>query len=355
MGNARSLTGASVPQEAGKRDGKLAGMKHLHLLIPDLFPPQDIAAEVCAGLQLPALEKLLARGNAGTTPTRTLEDWLCTAFGAQAVAPVRAAADGLAADEGYWLCADPVNLQLQRAQMLLLPDVLPSREEAGALCASLNEHFAGMGVRFFAPHPQRWYVKLDVDQMLATTPLRQAAWRDAKFHQPQGAEALRWQAIVNEVQMLLHGHGVNQARAARGELAINSLWLWGGGRAARLNRAFDAAGGDCVLGMAFAQAAGVPQVVSLQAMLGGEGESGLWICAAPGEAQQRGDYLAWREAVQRVEQDCALPLLRALRTGRLQGLALEVSHGEGARRFELTRASAWKLWRAAPSLARYAV
>ncbi len=234
-------------------------MKHLHLLIPDLFPPQDIAAEVCAGLQLPALEKLLARGNASTSPAQPLEDWLCTAFGAQAVAPVRAAADGLATDEGYWLCADPVNLQLQRAQMLLLPDVLPSREEAEALCASLNEHFAGMGVGFFAPHPQRWYVRLDADQVMTTTPLRQAAWRDAKFHQPQGAEALRWQAIVNEAQMLLHGHTVNQARAARGELAINSLWLWGGGRAARLNRAFDAVGGDCTLGAAFAQMAGVPQ------------------------------------------------------------------------------------------------
>ncbi len=330
-------------------------MKHLHLLIPDLFPPQDIAAEVCAGLQLPALEKLLARGSACIARARTLEDWICTAFGAQAVAPVRAAADGLSADEGYWLCADPVNLQLQRAQMLLLPDVLPSWEEAETLCASLNEHFVGMGLRFFAPHPQRWYVRLETDQMMTTTPLRQAAWRDAKFHQPQGAEALRWQAVVNEAQMLLHGHAVNQARTARGELAVNSLWLWGGGRAARLKRAFDAAGGDCSLGAAFAQVAGLPQSDSLPAMLDGEGESGLWICAAPGEAQQRGDYLAWREAVQRVEQDCARPLLLALRSGRLHGLALEVSHGESARRFELTRGSAWRLWRAVPSLARYAV
>ena len=330
-------------------------MKHLHLLIPDLFPPQDIAAEVCAGLQLPALEKLLARGNSDTTPAPTLEDWLCTAFGAQAVAPVRAAADGLATGEGYWLCADPVNLQLQRAQMLLLPDVLPSREEAEALCASLNGHFAGTGLRFFAPHPQRWYVRLDADQIMTTTPLRRAAWSDAKFHQPQGAEALRWQAIVNEAQMLLHGHAVNQARAARRELAINSLWLWGGGRASQLNKAFDAVGGDCALGAAFAQTAGAPLAVSLQAMLGEQEGSGLWICAAPGEAQQRGDYLAWREAVQRVERDCAQPLLRVLRTGRLQGLALEAPHAESARRFELTRGSAWKLWRSVPSLARYAV
>ena len=37
-------------------------MKNTHLVIPDLFLPGDIAAEVCAGLSLPALEKLLGRG-----------------------------------------------------------------------------------------------------------------------------------------------------------------------------------------------------------------------------------------------------------------------------------------------------
>ena len=37
-------------------------MKSVHLVIPDLFLPHDIAAEACADLSLPALEKLLARG-----------------------------------------------------------------------------------------------------------------------------------------------------------------------------------------------------------------------------------------------------------------------------------------------------
>jgi hypothetical protein len=329
-------------------------MKQLQLLIPDLFPPQDIAAEVCAGLQLPALEKLLARGSASSTPAGTLEDWLCTAFGVEAIAPVRASADGLDADEGYWLCADPVNLHLQRAQMLLLPDVLPGREEADALCASLNGHFAGMGLSFFAPHPRRWYVRLEQEPQMTTSPLRQVAWRDAKFHQPQGADALRWQRIATEVQMLLHAHPLNQARAARGELVINSLWLWGGGKAMPLQRAFDAAGGDSTLGAAFAQAAGVAQSDSLQAMLDGRFESGLWVCEASGAARQRGDYFTWREALQRVEQDCAL-LLQALRAGRLHRLTLLVMQESMTRHFALTRASAWKLWRPVHSLAHYAV
>ncbi|MBI5890416.1 MAG: hypothetical protein HZB47_07035 [Nitrosomonadales bacterium] len=329
-------------------------MNHLHLLIPDLFPPQDIAAEVCTELQLPALEKLLARGDASTSSGIALEDWLCAAFGAQAVAPVRAAADGLDAGGGYWLCADPVNLQLHHAQAMLIPEVALSREEATAMCEGLNAHFAGNEMRFFAPHPQRWYVRLQVEPQLATVPLRQAAWRDAKLYQPQGADALHWQRIATEVQMLLYAHPLNQAREARGEPIAGSLWLWGGGRATPLRAAYDAVGGDSDLGLAFARAAGIAPVAALEILLHTRGASALWVDESMDRAQRRGDYHAWREAVLGLEQICA-SLLSALRAGQLQRLTLEVPAGSGARRYELTRASAWKLWRPVHALARYGV
>jgi len=330
-------------------------MKHLHLLIPDLFPPQDIAAEACTGLRLPALGKLLSRARVTPCSDESLEDRLCNVFGVQAVAPVRAAADGLDTGRSYWLCADPVNLQLQRAQALLMPDVIPLHEEALAMCATLNEHFAGMGLHFVAPHAQRWYVQLEEEQRLTTTPLKRAAWGDAKYYQPQGEDALRWQRVTTEVQMLLYVHPFNQAREAQGELLINSLWLWGGGRAQPLKETYDAVGGDSDLAGAFAQVAGTPQIESLQAMLDGDFESGLWVCAEPSDAMRRGDLFAWRESVQRIEQKFAQPLLQALQTGRLQRLTLEVLREGGAQSFELNRSDAWKFWRSARSLARYAV
>ena len=60
-------------------------MKNVHLVITDLFLPKDFAAEVCAGLNLPALEKLLARGaslSAVQTDQAgvTFEDFLCELF-----------------------------------------------------------------------------------------------------------------------------------------------------------------------------------------------------------------------------------------------------------------------------------
>ena len=330
-------------------------MKQLQLIIPDLFPPQDIAAEVCAGLHLPALEKLLARGNASTAPAETLEARLCAAFGVQAIAPVRAVADSLEVGAAYWLCADPVSLRLTTAQVLLQPDVMPSSDEAAALCASLNEHFAGMGLHFSAPHPQRWYVQVDMEPQMTTTPLRQVAWGDAKLHTPQGVDALRWLRIATEAQMLLHAHPLNLVRAARGELPINSVWFWGGGRAMPLVPAIDAVGGDCGLIGAFARAAGMQLVDSMQVMLDGQSENGLWVCTAPGEALQRGDLYAWREAVQQVEQHFAQPLLKAMQAGQLQRLTVEVLREDAVHRFELTRGAAWMLWRGARPLARYAV
>ncbi len=330
-------------------------MKNLHLLIPDLFPPQDIAAEACAGLKLPALEKLLARGAASTTAIDTLEERLCQAFAAEGVAPVRAAADGMDVGRGYWLCTDPVNLQLHRAQMVLQPDVCSSVEEAIALCAILNEHFAEQGLSFHAPHAQRWYVRVDEAPQVTMYPLSRVAWRDVRPFQPQGSDALRWQGVMTEVQMLLHAHPLNQVREERNELTINSLWLWGGGRDAQLQRGFDLVGGDSGLPGAFAQMAGVARSTTLQALLESPSENGLWICAAAGEASQRGDVYAWREAVQRVEHECAEPLLKALQTGRLQHLAVEVLQAGNARRFELTRGDAWKLWHAGRPLAWYAV
>jgi len=51
-------------------------MKSIHLVITDLFLPKDIAAEVCADLRLPALEKMLVRGCFDRLSTNG--EWLST-------------------------------------------------------------------------------------------------------------------------------------------------------------------------------------------------------------------------------------------------------------------------------------
>jgi hypothetical protein len=284
-----------------------------------------------------------------------MEDFLCSRYAVKAIAPVRARADGLDAASGYWLCADPVHLQLQHSQVVLQPDVGCTAAEAVALCAALNAHFRDDGVAFHAPHPQRWYIRAEDPSEAAMTPLRVAAWRDVKAYQPQGGDAMRWQRVANEIQMLLHGHPINQAREVQGLPAINSLWLWGGGHTEALHSAFDAVGGDDALSAAFGRAAGTATVATLSRLAGTAGENGLWVCTAPDDAWRRGDIHAWREAVQSIENDVAQPLLRALRRKEVELVTLEIQTEFATLHFSLRRTGLWKVWRPAHTLAHYAV
>ena len=372
---------------------KLAAMRSVHLVICDLFLPKDFAAEVCAGLRLPALEKMLARGapavgRVGNLPTThnlhghggqfahptqiaplSLEAMLCELFGIPCqpdapIAPVSAAFDGLG--EGCWLRADPVHLRLQREQLVLLPDVEAGADEAGQLCAALNEHFAGQGMEFFAPHPQRWYVRVDELPDIETVPLSQAAGRNVHSLLPRGREAARWHQVFNEIQMLLFAHPVNAAREARGELPVNSLWLWGGGSGvvAIPQKNYDYVNSDEALAGMFAATADIPFAGwsaqwngSLTPAEKGFSSAGRQLLVWTGlrSALQRGDLEAWRAALQEFETGYAQPLWQALSAGKIAQLQLDILGGDHARHLLLTRADAWALWRRAKPLAQYAI
>jgi hypothetical protein len=147
------------------------------------------------------------------------------------IAPISAAYDGLPA--GFWMRADPVHLRLQRDQMLLSQTAL-SADEAVQFCSALNEYFAGQGMTFYAPHPQRWYVRLQCLPDMQTTPLSEVIGGNVRGALPRGNDGQHWHQLFNEMQMLLYSHALNEAREARGELPVNSLWLWGGGATASL-------------------------------------------------------------------------------------------------------------------------
>lgn len=341
-------------------------MRKVHLVVCDLFLPAEFAAEVCADMRLPALEKMLARGaSTGSGPSTSLwragegaslENYLCELFGVlcEAVAPVAplsAAFDGLG--EGCWLRADPVHLRLQRDQLVLLPEVGVNADEANQLCAVLNEHFAGQGMEFFAPHPQRWYLRVGRLPDIETVPLSQAAGRNVRDLLPKGKEAAHWHRIFNEIQMLLFSHPVNAAREARGELPVNSLWLCGGGCGADIapQKNYDCVSSDEVLAGMFAAAAGIP-FAEWSEQWRDEENSGRQLLVWTGlrSALRCGDLDGWRAALQEFETGYAQPLWQALRAGNISQLQVDIPGGNPTLRLLLTRTDAWAFWRRAKSL-----
>jgi hypothetical protein len=366
-------------------------MKSIHLVIPDLFLPKDIAEEVVAGLSLPALQKMLGRGHGENLDLAPLEILLCEMFGITyqhdvPIAPVSAVYDGLT--PGCWLRADPVHLDLQRDR-LLLDIVQVGGEEAEEMCASLNGHFAGQGMEFLAPHPQRWYVRLQTLPSMRTTPLSQVVGNDVRMLLPVGSDAGHWHRVFNEIQMLLHAHPVNDSREARGEPTINSVWFWGGGcdtllakpadcgnsrkAASAANEEavaaskkggcgknistqinYDLASSDDVLTEMFARSAGIPYSVWPKQWHDDPSISRqLLVWTGLRSALQRGDLVAWRTALQDYESGYAQPLWQALKSGKIDRLQLDVLGAHGDLRVQMSRGDTRAFWRRSKRLAEY--
>ncbi len=136
------------------------------------------------------------------------------------------------ATDHVWLVAEPIYLKPDRDALALFRgahlDI--SFAEAAALIATLNKHFAQDGLHFAAASPSRWYVQCPVNRApSASSPSWIAARGELFTHMPVSiAGGINWRSILNEVQMLLHNHAVNEAREARGLAAINGVWIFGG-------------------------------------------------------------------------------------------------------------------------------
>ncbi len=327
-------------------------MKHVHIVIPELFLAAAQAKFACDGLELPALEKLLARGDAGALSVHTLEDWLCHAFAVDAVAPVTLAADGVAPEAWYWLRADPVYLNLNHDRMIVQANTAQDIETARALCEYLNQHFSGSGMHFLAPHPQRWYLRLEADPGLQTTPLAQVEGRNARDYMPRGQHALKWHGLMNEIQMALFAHPSHAHAQEQGRVAANSLWLWGGGYGQAPVANFDYVASDGELALAFAQTAGIRRghAPELDHVEGAK----LLVFDSAAAALRHGDFHAWRGAVSRFEGYIA-QLLRALAARQVGRVTLDVIQESRSQRFVLTPAMLWKFWQPVRPLKDYAL
>lgn len=196
--------------------------------------------------QLPSLQSnaalmyLLSKAKI-TQVNMPLEALICEQFGLPLcseiqpdypIAAIAAAADGLDVSDAFWLRADPVNLVLQRDCFSLgEPIPLPVEiTDAGNIIVSLNQHFSQDDLSFYIGNSGACYLRSGQALRIKTTLPSVAAGKNIHPFMPQGVAGGKWLSVLNEIQMLLHEHPVNIAREEKGELAVNSLWLSGGGQ-----------------------------------------------------------------------------------------------------------------------------
>ena len=294
---------------------------HCELLVPGLFSAGHDG-------RFGALELLLARARRQHRDPRTTEEWLTDAFELD-TAPFPAGALTLLASGGdpggsSWTRADPAHLRVMRDHVAAAPaDALTlSQAEADALCEALSRHFAGQ-LEVRACEPQHWSARLPGDA-------------------PPG------DAVLNEAQMLLHAHPVNEAREARGDLPVNSLRLWGAGhspRSAQCRWQSVAADDPAVRGaarLAGARHRPLP------------GSAVEWLDRLPEDGRHLALLDASQAALAELEQRWFAPLLGALRSARIGMVTLHVPDGADEVSFETIRGDLRRFWRRVKPIEHYA-
>ena len=322
----------------------------LDLLIGGLLGPAS------SSLSLPHLERWLARADIAREPARDADAWLAKRFGLDG-APV--AAVSLVVDEapqpGQWLRADPVYARIERDTLVLhhaaMLGITP--DEARALVASLRELFAGDGLEFRVPHPDRWYVRVPAGELPATTPLSEALGADVFGRLPRGTGRINWASALTEAQMLLATHPVNLAREAGRRPPVNAVWFWGGGSLPRevaptYRRVF--ADSPFAAGLAHLSGAELaPPPHSLRDL--SFAEATLVVLDDATSALDTGDPARWRAAAESLDERWLAPLAATL-GGSPVRLVLPVAADTCVA--TLTASSRWRVLRRRKPLAAYA-
>ena len=329
---------------------------HCELVAPGLF-----AAPAAA--RLPSLELLLARGRCASAGSQSLETWLHDAF--ELETPLAAGALTLLGAGGepgtqFWLRADPVHLRLMRDRLILAPGAALhiARDEADLLSEALNRHFAPR-LSLQVIDAERWVARVEPDLTLdAPSPL-ELAGRDVALGMPATGGSPSHQ-LLNESQMVLHSHAANEAREARGEPAVNSVWFWGGGRAPRVaTKRWHSVSADEPLALGLARAAAMRYRTlpgSATAWLERAPEDGRHLIVldalrVPLALSETGEY---QRAIARLERDWFAPLLAALRDGRIGMITIHVPDAADCLAYETIRGDLRRFWRRPRALEHYA-
>jgi hypothetical protein len=210
---------ASALSEEGRHTIRDLNLPHLDRLLAHLQPGARLGTDEYS-LTPPHEASLAAsrgwRGGAGTLP-----------FAAHA-----ARADGIEVLDLAWAMLTPAHWHAGREEILLAdPEALRLDEaESRALLEAVRELFEGEGFALAWGAPLRWYAAHESLAELPSASLDRVVGRNVDRWLPAGREARLLRRLQSEVQMLLYTHPINEAREARGLLAVNSFWLSGCGR-----------------------------------------------------------------------------------------------------------------------------
>lgn len=216
----------------------------MHLLIPFAAPLSEAGRAAAATLALPHLKELLVRWREtgrdegdefSLSPPH--ERARARALGLQGGggllpwAALAAAADGVDTADIAWGLLTPAHWHLGTEQVSLLDPagLMLDATTSRAFFDAVQGLFTSEGYALHWGAPLRWYAAHESLAALPTASLDRVIGRNVDAWLGSDPAARRIRRLQSEVQMQLYTHPLNDERAARGLLPVNSFWLSGCG------------------------------------------------------------------------------------------------------------------------------
>ena len=339
----------------------------LTFYVPGLISPAKSVSGLDTALALDGLVLLLSRARRTSNIVSSYDGGLFDLFDFSGlnntfpVAPVARLIDGNDVDGSYWLRADPVHLQPNRDQIVMLGNAQLNvqRDEAAQLQSEFNALFAEDGLHLETPVNHRWYLKCATPPQICTTSLEEVLWKNIDPFLPKGSDALYWHKLLNEAQMLFFNSDVNQRRRQEGKPEINSIWMWGGGclpdakSVSQPSRWRTVWGNDVVsrgLAVLYEQeSAALPECI--EDWLENSDDDGDHLMAFDGAqlALSQRDIAAWKVFMGGLEDAWISPAIKALKEGHICRVSI-VTDGDS---YALTAKDLRRWWKKRRPLSRH--
>jgi hypothetical protein len=141
----------------------------------------------------------------------------------------QAAAAGLGDGPWGWVSLCHWAMGREQASLSDPAELAIDADESETLLAAIRPYFESEGLQLHPVRAGRWLVRGEV-MGVPTASLDRVIGRNVDPWLPASTDARLLRRLQNEMQMLLYTHPVNDARNARREPTINSVWFSGTGR-----------------------------------------------------------------------------------------------------------------------------